>query len=247
MLLCDKISYTFPLFTEAFAPYVDKLEAKKIVKEMMGDEVEVPKVIRVLADFNDFTEADINPLHMLKCTHASSRNIIFYPTVKYNVKWVLQMIDKYKKPFYTHHNEMQYKYVEPRFFLEEKVVDYGNDSQGNAVTFMFYCIGGVARTLIMMDKKLDRYRHFTVNEDTSIKQIAIENQVYHAFILPSNETMTKMVKAAGKLSQPFEFVRVDFYLGLDEKIYFSEFTFTPHSGEQIYSDEYELELGKLWV
>ena len=77
--------------------------------------------------------------------------------------------------------------------------------------------------------------------------MTIKNQVYHPFIRPPQEAMNRMFDAAKILSNPFEFVRIDFYLGADNKIYFSEFTFTPHAGLQVYSNEMELKLGKLWI
>jgi hypothetical protein len=55
-----------------------------------------------------------------------------------------------------------------------------------------------------------------------------------------------MIDIVKELSKIFEFVRIDLYLSKDDKIYFSEFTFTPHGGMQFFSDEQELEYGKLW-
>jgi hypothetical protein len=48
------------------------------------------------------------------------------------------------------------------------------------------------------------------------------------------------------LSKPFEYVRVDLYMGTDG-IYFSEYTFTPHGGKQRLSDTVEITYGKLWT
>ena len=49
------------------------------------------------------------------------------------------------------------------------------------------------------------------------------------------------------LSKEFEFVRVDFYLDKNDNIYFSEFTFTPAAGEQVFPTELEIELSKKWI
>jgi hypothetical protein len=57
--------------------------------------------------------------------------------------------------------------------------------------------------------------------------------------------LDKMLTLAAKLSQPFEFVRIDFYY-VDEKIYFSEYTFTPAGGKQVFPLDLEIKYGALW-
>ena len=63
----------------------------------------------------------------------------------------------------------------------------------------------------------------------------------------SKDKIIKMLALAEKLSAPFEFVRIDFYLSKSGDIYFSEYTFTPAGGAILYSDEIENELGALWT
>ena len=55
-----------------------------------------------------------------------------------------------------------------------------------------------------------------------------------------------MIELSKLLSMPFEFVRIDFYISADSDIYFSEFTFTPSAGYQLYSDQIEEKFGALW-
>ena len=56
----------------------------------------------------------------------------------------------------------------------------------------------------------------------------------------------EIIAISKDLSKPFEFVRIDLYIGIDG-IYFSEFTFTPRDGKQEFSDEIELQFGKYWL
>jgi hypothetical protein len=58
--------------------------------------------------------------------------------------------------------------------------------------------------------------------------------------------MDTLFEAAAILSKPFEYVRMDFYIGIDG-VYFSEFTFTPKNGAARLADEIEFELGKTWL
>lgn len=54
-----------------------------------------------------------------------------------------------------------------------------------------------------------------------------------------------MVEIAKKLSEDFNFVRVDFYI-INNKVYLGELTFTPADGFQIFKNrDCDLKLGKL--
>lgn len=59
--------------------------------------------------------------------------------------------------------------------------------------------------------------------------------------LPHN--FEEMLSLAEKLATGFVFVRVDFYLNKN-RIYFSELTFTPSSGANTYTDEWDKKLGQ---
>ena len=60
-------------------------------------------------------------------------------------------------------------------------------------------------------------------------------------VVPKN--FNKMLSLAEKISKNFNFVRVDFYLS-NERILFSELTFTPSSGANSYTNEWDEKLGQ---
>ena len=247
MLLHKKIGYTFPYFTPEFGPYIDKIEAKQIVKELVGDAVEVAPIIRILDGPADLRQEDINVNYIIKSSHASNRNIIIKPDVNYNLDELRAKLVEFSTSYYDYFKEGQYRFVKPRFYVEEKVVDYCNGRASNAITFMVYCIHGKPTALIIMENALDRYRHFTIDTSFALKQIVIRGQIYHEFKIPSSDIFNRMFTLATTLSKPFEFVRMDFYLGADDKIYFSEYTFTPHSGKVVFPPDLEARFGALWT
>ena len=247
MLLHKKIGYTFPYFTPEFGPYIDKIEAKRIVKEMLGDSIEVAPIIRILDGPADLKQEDINVNYIIKSSHASNRNIIIKPDVNYNLDELRAKLEGFSSSYYDYLKEGQYRFVKPRFYVEEKVVDYSNGRTGSAITFMVYCIHGKPTALIIMEHALDRYRHFTIDSSFALKQIVIRGQIYHEFKIPSSDVFNRMFTLATTLSKPFEFVRMDFYLGADDKIYFSEYTFTPHSGKVVFPPDLEARFGALWT
>ena len=251
--LFEKIAFTRKRFTADFAPYVDKLEAKKIVKQVCGDKIEIPEVIRVLENCEDISEKDINPDHMIKNAHGSGSNIIFEKDMQKNnidqIKKILKENNKQYNPNY----ETQYKYLEPRFFIEKKIDDKQFGKNGNAITYMLRCFHGVPTAITFLDKKKNRQDHYLFNPDKSLKKVELD---YDFFVkqkpinfklnIPNQIMINKMYELASELSKPFEFVRIDFYIGKGDKIYFSEYTFTPGAGAQNYPMDIEMTLGKLW-
>ena len=64
--------------------------------------------------------------------------------------------------------------------------------------------------------------------------------------IPKPANWDEMVKIAEDLASPFPFVRVDLY-NINERIYFSELTFTPAKGTLKFDDDNaDFEIGK-WL
>lgn len=231
MPLFKKIAYYKDYLDERFAKYVDKIEAKKYVKKICGDEINIPKIVRILDSYADFVEADINCEHMVKACHGSGWNINMDKTT--TVDSVIKRLKIWNTVF-NYANEKQYKYIKPRFFIEEKI----DGNIGNADVYMIRCINGnpiSIRYKATLSKKTNTYNI----EWEPLLPLEIDN-------VEKPVHLDKMLTLASKLSNIFEFVRIDFYY-IDNKIYFSEFTFTPSAGHQLFSMELEMKLGSLWT
>lgn len=231
--LYKKIQHYKTQLDERFAPYVDKIEAKEIVKEMCGDEIKCANIIRILDSPNDISEKDLNINHMIKSAHGSAWNIVIHSNSNiYNIKYLLHSWNIH----YTGICETHYQYITPRFYIEEKIDDKYTGKSGSAVVFMFRCIHGKPITIGI--KKGDIQNMYYI----SGKSIEINFEIE----FPTDE-IEKMKILSEKLSTGFEFVRIDFYLSQTGDIYFSEFTFTPAGGKKLYSNELEEQFGKLWT
>jgi hypothetical protein len=234
MPMWEKISYYKNILNENYAPFVDKLTAKSIVKQICGDQIEVANVVRILSSPEDLKQVDLNPNHLIKASHGSGWNINIQPTT--NLELCKESLRKWNTK-YTGINtgESQYQYLKPQFFIEEKICDIETGYSGEAVVFMFRCINSKVITIGVkkgnVQNSYDVYWNPLEPEEFSIKK-------------PSN--INTMLYLAEKLSAPFEFVRVDFFLSADKKIYFSEYTFTPAGGTQIFNSYLEKYFGALW-
>ena len=211
-----------------FAPYVDKIEAKKIVKNICGDDISVAPIIRILDSPVDFSESDINANNMVKTSHGSGWNINMNSATNVdNVKFMLQ---RWNRAYSI--TERQYTYIKPRFFIEEKV----NGPTGNADVYMFRCIHGQPVSIGLKRGNIQNSYDINWNPVAVVQIKNVEKPVH----------LDNMLSLAVRLSSPFEFVRIDFYY-VEGVIYFSEYTFTPAAGAQVFPMNIEEELGAMWV
>lgn len=234
MPLYKKIAYYGRTLHELYAPYVNKLTAKQIVKDMCGDMIQVAPIIRILNGPNDIHLSDLNTRHIIKSIHSSGANISIESSS--TVSECIKKLNQWNVPYFGIKNgELQYKAIKPGFLIEEKIVDTRGIQTGSADVYMFRCIKGRPVTIGVKRGTLQNSYDMNWNPIAD-KKIDIGRP----------EALTHMIKLATILSAPFEFVRIDFYISTHSTVYFSEFTFTPAAGGQIFSDQLENDLGTLW-
>jgi hypothetical protein len=228
--LCAKIKFYAKALTPEYVPYVDKLEAKKLVEGIVA----CAPLIRVLKDCEDVQYEDLNPDYMVKASHGCGWNISVQPLTTRDR--VLTNLRQWNKA-YGDHKEPLYRLLEPRFFLEEKIDCAYSGKNGLATVFYIRCIHG--KPFAIGVRQGPRQNSYDVDWNP-IKKPQIEG-------LTRPPQLAEMLEIAAKLSAPFEFVRIDLYIDKTNTIYFSEFTFTPSGGAKFYSDELEMAFGKLWL
>ena len=233
MPLYEKIKYYKDILTKDYAPYVDKIDAKIMVSALTNNQVKCAKLIRILESPDDFHETDINTNHIIKSAHGCGWNInIDETTTVDSVRHTLQLWNHH----YDGNNEQHYQFIKPRFFIEEKINDIVLGQTANANVYLIRCIHG--KPFVIGVRTELGQNSYDLNWNP-VKPIEIQIDKPKQFL--------KMLYYATQLSAPFEFVRIDFYIGADEDIYFSEFTFTPSGGNPFYSMQYEQAFGQLWT
>jgi len=208
---------------EAF--YADKLAIKDLVN------LKTAPIVKILSNVNDITQNDINPNHYLKGTHGSGWNIDF--AKDNNLISIRQKLKRWNRN-YNPDKEPHYRLIRPRFLIEEKVKDKTHPNF--LITYRFRCIRGVpiAIRVTVEEKLYDYFPDWTPMKDNPKPDF------------PRPAELEDMLRIAEKMSGEFEYVRIDLYLTVDG-IYFSEYTFTPNAYDQIYYDDLEMKLGKLWI
>ena len=237
--LSKKIQHYMIQLNRDHAYYVDKLSSKRIVKNILGNEIEVPRTIRILDSYLDVQESDINTNYMIKGAHASGWNLNFEEGKRYDINEVKLKLSSWNCPF-NDNLEKQYKYIPPVFYVEEKITCRYEGHNGNAYAWCFFCIHNKVVHIQVIDKGRDYVNRYDL--DWNLFDV-MKNGMFH---VDKPKELDRMIELAERLSKEFEFIRVDFYISNDDKIYFSEFTFSPCMGINMYGDK-DFELGKIWV
>lgn len=232
-----KIYYYGTQLTHEYAEYVDKLKAKNKVKEICGNNIQIPKIVRVLNSYDDLTEDDLSPNCIIKSSHGSGWNIYNDPSMPITLNDAIKKLKGWNNKYNSYY-EKQYSFIEPRFFVEEKIRDSILGYTGHACVYMFRCIHSNPISIGVKYKKTQNSYDINWNF-TQTPKIPFE--------IPKPKCLSKLLDLCKLLSANFEFVRLDFYIGKNDVIYFSEFTFTPAGGHQVFDNETEINQGLLWV
>lgn len=216
-----------------YTTMVDKYAAKKYVAEKIGEEHIVP----TLGVWDTFDDIDFNLLpnrFVLKCTHDSGGLVICRDKSKLDIDAAREKINKsLGKNYYWHGREWPYKNVKPRIIAEKYLEESGEESTEIAglTDYKFYCFNGTPQYLYV-SKGLEDHSTAKISFLTLDWQFApFKRSDFAGFdsLPPKPTKLDEMIEIAGKLAEGKKFLRVDLYQ-VDDKIYFSELTFSPCSG-----------------
>jgi len=195
-----------------------------------------------MIDFENLPERFV-----LKCTHGWGCNIICRRKAELNVNRAKRQLDRWMRIDYSRLlGELHYASIEPRVICEVYLDDLSGDQP---IDYKVYCFHGRAHcTMVCTERgssggtKFDYYdRNWRCKLPYSKSSLLADRH------LEKPGQYEEMIGAAETLSQPFPFVRVDFY-NVNGKAVLGEMTFTPAGCiDPGYSDVAQLTLGELIV
>lgn len=233
--------------------FVDKLKVKYILKKLNIQDLNIPKVLKILGSnkldmnkfnhiknyvvksshgWNDLIIVENNVITKMVSRRENYNNINDYKKWKYNAL----------KPFDHGPYQKQYNFIEPNIFIEEYL---GH----NIVDYKFYCIYGKVEFLKIAKNRFGNLCYIYLDRNLNKLNIKINSYKKCNNNLSENEKlyMKKMIKISETISKIFEFARIDLYL-IKNKIYFGEITLTPYNSKiDIYPKAYEINLSKKWI
>lgn len=224
---------------ENLGSFVDKYEVREYVKEKVGPKYLIP----LLGVYNKIDDIDFDILpnkFVIKATHSSGWNIIVSNKKDLVILDTKILINKWlNSSFYKLTGERNYKDIKPRVVIEEMIVD----PSGDLKDYKFFCFHGKVKFIQLDGNRHENHKRNLYSPSWDLLDVAYEHGNISGNIRKPH-LLKEMVDIAEKLSEDFEFVRVDLYYNSQE-IYFGELTFTPGQGFEKFSDiKVDTEFGK---
>lgn len=231
-----------PLYTEL----VDKYEVRKYIKKWLGNDYLVP-AIGVWDAPEDINFESLPPKFVIKCTHDSGSTVVCRDKLKLNKEALIKHLRfRMKRSHYWAGREWPYKNVKPRI-IAEMFMDSG-DNLG-LTDYKFYCFNGNPEFLYISTGLENHETAHISFFDLAGNFMPFRRADYSGFeVAPTMPLKFEEMKEIAALCAEkigSDFLRVDLYQ-IGDRVYFSEFTFTPCGGYMKFvPEEYDRKIGDL--
>ena len=219
---------------------VDKIEAKKYVSDIIGDEYIIP-TIAVYENVEDIKWEKLPEQFVLKCTHDSGGIVVCKNKNKLDINKAIRKLTKsYKRNYYWYSREHVYKDIKPRIICEQYMTDNGSadiDRQ-ELRDYKFFCFNGVPKALFIATDRMDmttetKFDYF----DMDFNHLPFCGGHPNANkLIERPKCFEKMKELATKLSAGCPHLRVDFY-EVNGHVFFGELTFYHYGGMAYFDPE----------
>lgn len=229
-----------------YSKMVDKIEAKKYVAAIIGEEHIIP-TLAVYDSVEDIVFDDLPEQFVLKCSHDSGTGLVICKDKETLDKGaVLRKLKKALKINYFFRNrEWPYKSLKPRILAEAYIED-GHDRELR--DYKFFCFNGKPQRMLLATGRNDMERGLCLDFfDMDFNHLDLADEGHsNAKSIPHKPLhFDEMKQLAVKLSAGIPQVRVDFYEA-NNVVLFGELTFFDMGGyRRIRPNSWDLEWGKM--
>jgi hypothetical protein len=206
---------------------VDKYEVRNYIKEKIGEQY-LNSIIGVYTDYNQLNFDEFPNQFVLKGVHGSNYNLIVPDKNKLDKTKAKRLINKWLGRNYYYYSglEWAYKNIKPKILAENFMKEKGKDVLND---YKFFCFNGIPKFVqIDIDRGIHDYRCFYDTHWEKLPFTKGKPKMYPKELDKPNN-LDEMLKLAKTLSEPFPFVRVDFF-SVNGKTIFGEMTFYPGDG-----------------
>jgi len=224
---------------------VDKIEAKKYVANIIGEE----HIIPTLAVYDRAEDIDFDALpnqFVLKCSHDSGGIVICSDKTKLDKEAAIKKLKRgLKKNYYFQNREWPYKDVKPRVIAEQYMTNKGESDltdykihnfneryeSSELSDYKWFCFDGEPKCMFIATDRFEKLEETKFDfYDADFNHLPFTNGHPNATKkLEKPHGFEEMKKLAAKLSNGIPQVRIDFY-NVNGRIYFGEMTFSHWSG-----------------
>lgn len=238
---------------DEYTKMVDKVKAKEIVAEKVGEEYVVPNY--AVWDSPEKIDFDALPdTFVIKCNHSTGDTYIHSsPSTPVDKEKIIRSLNSnFKKNLFKNNGEWPYKNVERKVFAEKYLDDLSKEVMPD---YKILCFNGKPK-FIQVFSWPDHYVHDLKRErkdynvyydlDWNKQEFMIGYPYDNEIDFPKPENLEKMIEIAEKLSKGIPFVKIDLY-NLRGEIKVGEMTFFPYGGFGFVlpNEEWDLKLGEL--
>lgn len=220
----------------------DKYEVRDYVIDKVGEEY-LPRQYYVGANLDGVNWDDMPNQFVIKTTHGGGDegNVFVFDKETMDLPEITKKTNtNLKKRFGYWTNEDWYLKIPPRVVIEELMLD---DKNGIPSDYKFFCFSGKAYFIQINSSRYESHKRSFYNVDWELQNFSMG--YIPSTKIPKPENLSEMIKLAEKLSEDFDFIRVDLY-SLPVGIRFGELTFTPGGGHEFFSSrKVDEEWGKL--
>lgn len=229
---------------DIYTQLADKYLVRDYVKEKIGEEY----LIKLLGVYERAEDIDYDKLpnkFVLKCNHDSGSVILCKDKSTFNKKKANRKLNFFlKRNFYYMTREWHYKNIKPLIICEEFLEETGKVVDDYKV-YIFNKKNKKSLSFIQIEE--DRFwdhRRGIYTENWELLPVKRTLEHPKKGVKPKN--LKLMIDLSKKLTEEFEFVRVDFY-ECNGNLYFGELTFTPANGMGGFTpSEWDYKLGQMW-
>lgn len=203
----------------------DKYAVREYIKEQGCSSILIP----LLASYDNAKDIEWDRLpesFVIKWNFGCGFNIVCKDKNKLDIAETTKKLNRWKKDkSYLDYSEMQYKDAPKKIIVEE----FLNPNNGELpADYKVYCFNGEPIAILYMcDRGTEvMTAAFFDTEWNFISETGKSNYKAFSQNIKAPVCLKEMIEVSRKLSAPFQFVRMDYYV-VNDKLYFGEMTFTP--------------------
>lgn len=203
----------------------DKYAVREYIKEQGCSSILIPQ----LASYNNAKDIEWDKLpesFVIKWNFGCGFNIICPDKKKLDIAETEKKLNKWMKDkSYLNFSEMQYAKAPKKIIVEQYLKPENGELPAD---YKVYCFNGVPMAILYMCDRgsNDMTAAFFDENWQFLSETGKSGYKKFDKEIKAPSCLKEMIEVSKKLSKPFEFVRMDYYI-INDKLYFGEMTFTP--------------------
>jgi hypothetical protein len=215
----------------------DRIKVREYVKKK-APECELINILWTGEELDKDTFYKLPQKFVVKANHGSGM-VLIVDKSKITYEKVYNITKKWKKIDYGKITRQFVYNGLPKILIVEEFINIDSNVLPD---FKFLCINGEIEFIQVDLDRFTSHKRNLYDKDFNLLNVTLEYDQEYSIKKPL--MFDKAKEIAKKLSEDFDFIRVDLYI-TDEKVYFGELTNTPGNGFEKFTPlEFDLQLGK---